>query len=91
MSRFEMISRPVMTTVRYMVWTSRVLKTPSAKPKKSMGGIQPRAYSSAKQPSGILYCLTVPRCRWCMLPAGYTSGSNLPGTYAHCSPDRMWK
>ncbi|CCF34350.1 hypothetical protein CH063_06368 [Colletotrichum higginsianum] len=59
-----------MRVVFQRVGKSRVLDRPSAKPKKSMGGIQPRAYSRAKQPSSILYCLTSPRCRWWTLPWG---------------------
>jgi hypothetical protein len=39
--------------------------------KRSQEGYHPpTAYSSAKQPRCILYCLTSPRRRWCTEPAG---------------------
>lgn len=70
LSRFEIISRPVILDVAHRVGKSRVLEKVSAYPKKSIGGIQPRAYSRAKHDSSILYCLTSPRRRWCTLPWG---------------------
>jgi len=62
-SRLLIISRPVIRVVAQSVGKSRVLVKVSAYPKPSIGGIQPRAYSSAKHDASILYCLTSPRCR----------------------------
>jgi hypothetical protein len=70
LARFDNISRAVTQVILHSVGKSKVLVKPSAKPKPSMGGIQPRAYSRAKQAASILYCLTVPRSRWCTLPWG---------------------
>jgi hypothetical protein len=75
LARFKTISLPVTQVVLHSVGKSRVLVRVSAYPKPSMGGIQPLAYSRAKHALSILYCLTVPRRRWCTLPWGYTSGS----------------
>lgn len=70
LSKLEIISRPVIRVVAHNVGKSRVLEKVSAYPKNSIGGIQPRAYSSAKHDESILYCLTWPRGRWCTVPAG---------------------
>lgn len=69
-NKFLIISRPVIREVAHNVGKSRVLEKVSAYPKNSMGGIHPRAYSSAKHDSSILYCLTSPRRRWCTVPCG---------------------
>jgi hypothetical protein len=61
LAKFKTISLPVTQTVLHSVGKSKVLDSPSAKPKNNIGGIHPLAYSSAKQASSILYCLTVPR------------------------------
>lgn len=61
--KFPIISLPVTLVVAHSVGKSNVLLKVSAYPKNSIGGIQPRAYSSAKHASRILYCLTSPRLR----------------------------
>jgi hypothetical protein len=68
--KLPIISLPVTLVVAHSVGKSRVDEKVSAYPKKSIGGIQPRAYSRAKQEESILYCLTSPRRRWCTEPAG---------------------
>lgn len=69
-ARFPSISPAVILTVFQSINTSIVLVRVSARPKGIIGGIQPRAYSSAKQPSDIRYCFTEPLGRWCWLPGG---------------------
>lgn len=68
--KLPIISRPVTLVVAHSVGKSSVDENVSAYPKNSIGGIQPRAYSSAKHEDSILYCLTSPRRRWCTEPAG---------------------
>jgi hypothetical protein len=68
--KFPSISRPVTLVVAHNVGKSSVDEKVSAYPKNSIGGIQPRAYSSAKHAESILYCLTSPRRKWCTEPAG---------------------
>jgi hypothetical protein len=68
--KFPIISRPVTLVVAHSVGKSSVDENVSAYPKNSIGGIQPRAYSSAKHAESILYCLTSPRRKWCTEPAG---------------------
>lgn len=58
--KFPTISRPVLTVIRHTVPQSNVLVSASAYPNASIPGIQPRAYSSAKQASRMEYCLTSP-------------------------------
>jgi len=70
LNKFPTISRPVTLVVAHSVGKSSVDDSVSAYPKNSIGGIQPRAYSSAKHAASILYCLTSPRRKWCTEPAG---------------------
>lgn len=63
-----MISLPVILVVAHIVGMSSVLVSASAYPKNILGGIQPRAYSSAKHEPSMRYCLASPRRRWCTDP-----------------------
>lgn len=62
--KFKIMSLPVNHTVLEKVPKSKVLLMTSTKPNGNIAGIQPRAYSIAKAPPGMAYCLTWPFGKW---------------------------
>mmetsp|Transcript_914 Transcript_914/g.1986 ORF Transcript_914/g.1986 Transcript_914/m.1986 type:complete len:102 (+) Transcript_914:3974-4279(+) len=61
----EAIPLTEMSIVFHSEGASKVEEKESAKPNGSIEGMLPRAYSSAKQESGIRYALAVPRGKKC--------------------------